>query len=246
VRIVSRRIKSEVEMGVITHKRGATLDHKIGFNVQIPAGDVTLNGELNLPASADSVVLFAHGSGSSRHSPRNQFVARVVREARVGTLLFDLLTKEEERLDLRTAYLRFDIAMLARRLAAATRWLLTEDETGEMLVGYFGSSTGGGAALVAAAELGDRIGAVVSRGGRPDLAGDALVHVKAPTLLIVGGQDYPVIEMNRDALGQLDCKKKLELVPGATHLFEEPDSLERVAWLASDWFAEHLTKRPVQ
>jgi putative phosphoribosyl transferase len=242
MRTVSRRIEREAGMGAITHT-GSTLEHQIGFEVQIPAVDATLNGDLNIPAGANSVVLFAHGSGSSRHSPRNQFVARVIREAGVGTLLFDLLTKKEENLDLRTAHLRFDIAMLARRLAAATRWLLDEDATGEMSVGYFGASTGGGAALVAAAQLSDRIGAIVSRGGRPDLAGDSLAQVKAPTLLIVGDRDYPVIEMNRDALAQLSGEKKLELVPGATHLFEEPGTLEQVAWLASEWFAEHLTGR---
>src|SRR5437870_543549 len=163
-------------------------------DVQIRSGPVQLRGDLNIPATAQGVVLFAHGSGSSRHSPRNQFVARTIREAGVGTLLFDLLTKEEEAVDMHTAHLRFDIGLLAERLIDATRWIKAELDY--LNVGYFGSSTGGGAALVAAAELGDSVGAVVSRGGRPDLAGDALPRVKSPTLLIVGGLDYPVIELN--------------------------------------------------
>src|SRR5438067_1693864 len=206
--------------------------------VQIQSGAAVLQGELNIPASARGVVLFAHGSGSSRHSPRNQFVARTIRGAGVGTLLFDLLTGEEEAIDLRTRHLRFDIGLLAERLVDATHWL--KADMSHLKVGYFGSSTGGGAALVAAAELGETIGAVVSRGGRPDLAGDALPKVQSPTLLIVGGLDYPVIEMNKAALARLRCEKELKIVPGATHLFEEPGTLEQVADLAAEWFQKHL------
>ena len=211
-----------------------------GREVRISAGSVMLSGKLTVPESATGIVLFAHGSGSSRFSPRNQYVARVIREAGVGTLLFDLLTRDEEAIDMQTRHLRFDISLLARRLVDVTNWLAWEDETNHLRPGYFGSSTGGGAALVAAAALGEKVGAVVSRGGRPDLAGDALPLVKAPTLLIVGGRDYQVIEMNREALAQLRCEKKLELVPGATHLFEEPGTLEEVARLAAAWFVRHL------
>ena len=207
-------------------------------DVEIHSGVVQLNGDLSIPVGAQSVVLFAHGSGSSRHSPRNQFVARTIREAGVGTLLFDLLTKAEEAVDVHTAHLRFDIGLLAERLIDATYWV--KGEFDYLNVGYFGSSTGGGAALVAAAELGDSVGAVVSRGGRPDLAGDALPNVKAPTLLIVGGLDYPVIEMNKSALARMRCEKELKIVPGATHLFQEPGTLQEVARLAADWFQRHL------
>jgi len=207
-------------------------------DVHIRSGAVQLRGDLIIPVSAKGVVLFAHGSGSSRHSPRNQSVARTIREAGVGTLLFDLLTKEEETVDVHTAHLRFDIGLLAERLIDATYWV--KGEFDYLNVGYFGSSTGGGAALVAAAELGDSVGAVVSRGGRPDLAGDALPKVKSPTLLIVGGIDYPVIEMNKSALARMRCEKELKIVPGATHLFEEPGTLQEVARLAADWFKSHL------
>lgn len=199
-----------------------------------------LEGELSVPVGATGAVLFAHGSGSSRHSPRNQFVARTIREAGVGTLLFDLLTQEEEAVDISTRHLRFDIGLLAGRLVDATNWIKREPDSRHLRVGYFGSSTGGGAALVAAASVGEEIGAVVSRGGRPDLAGDALPKVKSPTLLIVGGLDYPVIRMNEDAYSQLRCEKKLKIVPGATHLFEEPGTLEEVANLAAEWFQRHL------
>jgi len=209
-------------------------------DVQIRSGAAMLQGDLIIPAGAQGVVLFAHGSGSSRHSPRNQFVARTIREAGVGTLLFDLLTPEEEAIDAQTGHLRFDIGLLAGRLIDATYWLKGDLEY--LQVGYFGASTGGGAALVAAAELGEGVGAVVSRGGRPDLAGDALPLVKAPTLLIVGGLDYPVIEMNREAYARLRCEKELKIVPGATHLFEEPGTLEEVARLAADWFQRHLDR----
>jgi dienelactone hydrolase len=199
-----------------------------------------LAGELKVPENATGVVLFAHGSGSSRHSPRNQFVARTIREAGVGTLLFDLLTRQEEEIDSYTRELRFDINLLARRLVGATEWLAEVPETSHLRPGYFGASTGGGAALVAAAVLGGKIGAVVSRGGRPDLAGPALAHVKAPTLLIVGGLDEPVIQMNQEAYAQLRCDKELKIIPGATHLFEEPGKLEEVARLAATWFSRHL------
>jgi dienelactone hydrolase len=211
--------------------------------VQIPSGPVCLEGELALPAGAAGVVLFAHGSGSSRHSPRNQFVARVIRAAGIGTLLFDLLTREEEAVDMRTGHLRFDIGLLARRLVDATRWIAAGAETRSLRVGYFGASTGGGAALVAAAELGPAIGAVVSRGGRPDLAGEALCRVQSPTLLIVGERDELVIALNEQAYAQLRCEKALEIVPRATHLFEEPGALEEVARLASDWFQRYLQPR---
>ena len=206
-------------------------------DVQIRSGAAILHGDLSIPTGAQGVVLFAHGSGSSRHSPRNQFVARTIREAGVGTLLFDLLTAEEEAVDARTGHLRFDIGLLAARLIDATYWLKGEYY---LRVGYFGSSTGGGAALVAAAELGEIVSVIVSRGGRPDLAGDALPQVKSPTLLIVGGLDYPVIEMNEEALARLRCEKELKIISGATHLFEEPGTLEQVADLAAEWFQRHL------
>jgi dienelactone hydrolase len=218
----------------------------VSRDVRIPSGQAMLDGELILPPGATGVVLFAHGSGSSRHSPRNQYVARVIRDARVptgggcGTLLFDLFTREEEAVDLRTAHLRFDIDLLARRLVDATRWSSSEPDTQHLRAGYFGASTGAAAALVAAAELGPAVSAVVSRGGRPDLAGPALPRVQAPTLLIVGGRDYPVIEMNEAAYAQLRCEKQLVIVPGATHLFEEPGTLEEVARLASGWFERYL------
>src|SRR5437762_7737585 len=208
-------------------------------DVQIRSGKVILQGDLSIPTGAEGVVLFAHGSGSSRHSPRNQFVARMIREAGVGTLLFDLLTREEEAIDMRTRELRFDIGLL-ERLIDATHWI--KGEFDYLSAGYFGSSTGGGAALVAAAELGDSVGAVVSRGGRPDLAGDALPQVKSPTLLIVGGLDYQVIEMNQAALARMRCEKELKIIPGATHLFEEPGTLEQVADLAAEWFQRNLVR----
>ena len=208
--------------------------------VQIRAGSVLLNGELNVPENASGIVLFAHGSGSSRHSPRNQYVARVICDSGVGTLLFDLLTREEEAIDNYTREFRFDISLLARRLVAATKWLAGESKTTHLSPGYFGSSAGGGAALVAAAELGAKVGAVVSRGGRPDLAGEALRRVKAPTLLMVGGLDRPVIKMNEEAYAQLRCVKELKIISGATHLFEEPGKLEEVASFAAKWFLKYL------
>jgi putative phosphoribosyl transferase len=215
-----------------------------GRTVQIPSGSVTLEGELHVPAGATGVVLFAHGSGSSRHSPRNQFVARTIREAGVGTLLFDLLTREEEAVDARTRHLRFDIGLLAGRLEDAADWTKQEGKTAHLRVGYFGASTGGGAALVAAAIIGEEVGAVVLRGGRPDLAGPAaLQRVKSPTLLIVGGLDAPVIKMNEEAYAWLRCEKELKIVPGASHLFEEPGKIEEVARLAAEWFKTHLRPR---
>lgn len=209
--------------------------------VRIPVeGEILLAGDLTLPAGAPGVVLFAHGSGSSRQSPRNQFVARQIQEAGVGTLLFDLLTPDEEAMDAYDGHLRFDIALLAGRLVAATRWLLAEPDTQGLGIGYFGASTGGGAALVAAAELGATIDAVVSRGGRPDLAGPDLPRVVAPTLLIVGEQDEAVLELNQAAYNRLQCEKHLAIVPRATHLFEEEGALENVASLAAAWFRRHL------
>ena len=216
----------------------AVYAEKQTLQVEIQSGKVMLPGELILPRDAQGVVLFAHGSGSSRHSPRNQFVAQIIRAEGVGTLLFDLLTREEESIDAHTGYLRFNIELLAERLIAATEWV--EKEFDQLGIGYFGSSTGGGAALVAAAEKGDAVGAVVSRGGRPDLAGQSLRFVRAPTQLIAGGLDYSVIEMNRWAYTQLKCEKELTIVPGASHLFEEPGTLEEVALLAGGWFQAHL------
>jgi putative phosphoribosyl transferase len=212
--------------------------------VSVPAGSAILEGNLAVPAGARGVVLFAHGSGSSRHSPRNRFVAAQLQDAELGTLLVDLLTAEEEAVDARTGHLRFDIGLLAERLVHATKWLGEAAATGGLPVGYFGASTGGGAALVAAAQRPEAVGAVVSRGGRPDLAGSALAHVRAPTLLIVGGDDRPVIGMNEEALAQLRGEKRLAIVPGATHLFEEPGALEQVARLASEWFVEKLVRAP--
>jgi len=207
--------------------------------VRIQAGRATLDGNLTIVDGATALVLFAHGSGSGRHSPRNQFVARTLNKAGLATLLFDLLTLDEELIDVRTAELRFNIGLLADRLVRATRWAKEEQTTRDLRIGYFGSSTGGGAALVAAAEIPQDVGAVVSRGGRPDLAGEALPKVQAPTLLIVGGNDHIVIELNEQARDQMRCEAKLEIVPGATHLFEEPGALEQVAKLASDWFLLH-------
>jgi putative phosphoribosyl transferase len=209
--------------------------------VRVAAGPVTLEGNLSLPERARGIVLFAHGSGSSRHSPRNRYVARVLNEAKLATLLVDLLTPDEEAVDLRTAHLRFDIGLLAGRLVGVTDWLTQYPDTRELRIGYFGASTGAAAALVAAAQHPDAVGAIVSRGGRPDLAGPALARVRAPTLLIVGGNDFEVVELNRRAFALLRCEKQLEIVPGATHLFEEPGALEEVARLAREWFKRYLT-----
>jgi dienelactone hydrolase len=209
--------------------------------VQVQADDVVLEGNLFVPANARGVVLFAHGSGSSRHSPRNRGVARVLQNAGLATLLVDLLTPEEEAIDMRNAELRFDIGLLAERLIGATDWLEENPATRDLRVGYFGASTGAAAALVAAADR-HEVGAVVSRGGRPDLAGSALPRVKARTLLIVGGDDLPVIELNREAFALMQCEKKMVIIPAATHLFEEPGALEEVARLARDWFMPYLLR----
>jgi dienelactone hydrolase len=209
--------------------------------VRVAAGGVTLEGNLVVPPRARGIVLFAHGSGSGRHSPRNRFVAQALQTAGLATLLIDLLTAEEEVIDERTRELRFDIGLLAERLVGASEWLGNATETRDLTLGYFGASTGGGAALVAAAERPDDVGAVVSRGGRPDLAGAALPHVRAPTLLIVGGDDVTVIGMNEAAMARMtSAVVQLEIVPGATHLFEEPGKLEIVAGLARDWFVKYL------
>jgi putative phosphoribosyl transferase len=209
-------------------------------DVQIQAGRAILSGTLHLPENATTLVLFAHGSGSSRHSPRNQFVARTLNDTGLATLLFDLLTQEEEAMDMQTRELRFNIHLLAERLIHATKWVKQQEQTRDLRIGYFGSSTGGAAALVAAVDVPEDVGAVVSRGGRPDLADEALPKVQAPTLLIVGGNDDIVIELNEQARDRMRCEVKLEIVPGATHLFEEPGALEKVAQLASDWFVSHI------
>jgi pimeloyl-ACP methyl ester carboxylesterase len=212
--------------------------------IRIPIGEAALTGNLDVPPHAKGVVLFAHGSGSSRHSPRNVWVAAELQRAGIATLLFDLLTMVEEARDLHTREHRFDIPLLATRLVAATHWIDAQPDLRPLRVGYFGASTGSAAALVAAAELGERISAVVSRGGRPDLAGaNVLPRVTAPTLLIVGGEDDVVLDLNRRAYGQMTCERRLEVVPGATHLFEEPGTLEQVATLAAQWFAGHLSAR---
>jgi putative phosphoribosyl transferase len=211
--------------------------------VRVSAGPVTLEGNLGIPDTTRGIVLFAHGSGSGRHSPRNRYVAGALREVGLATLLVDLLTPEEEEVDLRTRRLRFNIGLLADRLAGATDWLAQEPDMQDLRVGYFGASTGAAAALVAAAKHPEAVSAVVSRGGRPDLAGKELSRVVAPTLLIVGGEDEPVIGMNREAIEQIRAEKKLEVVPGATHLFEEPGKLEEVARLAAGWFARYLGQR---
>ncbi|KTG27802.1 dienelactone hydrolase family protein [Haloferax profundi] len=204
--------------------------------VTIPADGVELEGDLGIPEGASGLVVFAHGSGSSRKSPRNNYVADVIREHGVGTLLFDLLTEEEDQ----TYETRFDIPLLVERLLSATEWLRSRDDTRDLKIGYFGSSTGAAAALLAAAELGDQTDAVVSRGGRVDLAKERLSEVTAPTLFVVGGADEPVLSLNRDAYEKLDCEKSLEVIPGAGHLFEGPGQLEDVADLAADWFETHL------
>jgi len=209
--------------------------------VSIALGRATLEGNLGLPAHPCGIVLFAHGSGSSRLSPRNRFVAETLQSRGIATLLMDLLTASEEEIDQRTSQLRFNIRLLAKRLAGATTWTLRQPDLRGLSVGYFGASTGAAAALVAAAQHSGAIAAIVSRGGRPDLAGDALASVVAPTLLIVGGNDGPVIDLNEQALAQLGCsEKKLVIVPGATHLFEEPGALEEVASLAAEWFSRHF------
>jgi putative phosphoribosyl transferase len=204
--------------------------------VHLEADSVELEGELMIPAGAKGVLIFAHGSGSSRHSPRNKFVAEVLQKEGVATLLFDLLTEKEDEV----YETRFDISLLTKRLIAATKWLEKQPAAINLKIGYFGASTGAAAALEAAASLGEKIRAVVSRGGRPDLALDSLSKVKSPTLLIVGGNDDVVIELNEKALQEITMEKKLEIIPGATHLFEEPGTLEKVAYLATEWFKKYL------
>jgi len=212
-------------------------------DVQILSMGVRLEGIVSIPEEASGIVLFVHGSGSSRYSPRNQYVAQTLQEGGLATLLFDLLTPQEEQIDLRTRHLRFDINLLARRTAGVMEWLDLQPYARELRIGLFGSSTGAAAALIAAAELPEKVDAVVSRGGRPDLAGAALPKVQAPTLLIVGAHDEVVIDLNEKALAQMQpgAEKKLVIVPGASHLIEEPGTLENTARLARDWFEEHLS-----
>jgi dienelactone hydrolase len=214
--------------------------------VRVPTAAATLEGDLIHPEGAEGLVLFAHGSGSSRHSPRNRYVAHVLNEARLATLLMDLLTPEEEAVDRRTAHLRFDIGLLAERLVDTTDWVKGQAGLRDLPVGYFGASTGAAAALVAAAARPQLVGAVVSRGGRPDLAGPALPLVRAPTLLIVGGDDVQVIALNREAMARMHCEKELVIIPGAGHLFEEPGALDKVALYAREWFERHLVQAPTR
>lgn len=209
-------------------------------SVTVAAGRILLEGDLRIPRRARGIVLFAHGSGSSRFSPRNRFVADLLYRAGLATLLIDLLTAREEEIDRVTAALRFNIGLLAERLVGATDWLTQQPETRSLQIGYFGSSTGAAAALIAATRRPDRVGAIVSRGGRPDLAGPALAAVRAPTLLIVGGEDHPVIDLNEEAMARMTAPVELRVIPGATHLFEEPGALEQVAQLAAEWFVRHL------
>ena len=214
---------------------------KNNSEIRIPINSITLEGNLIIPEGAKGIVVFAYGSGSSRLSSRNQYVARELQKEGLGTLLFDLLTADEERIDMVTAHLRFDIDLLANRLVDVTNWLLNNPDTKNLNIGYFGASTGAAAALIAAKEHSNSIKAVVSRGGRPDLAEKALPGVKAPTLFIVGGEDFQVIDMNQWAFDRLTVKEKqLKIVPGATHLFEEPGTLEEVAYLAGEWFKRYL------
>jgi dienelactone hydrolase len=204
--------------------------------VNIPADAIILEGVLDVPHDTQALIIFAHGSGSSRHSKRNKYVAQVLREVGLGTLLFDLLTRDEDIIYEN----RFDIPLLANRLTAATRWIKKQRQTKDLKIGYFGASTGAAAALIAASEPSSEVGAIVSRGGRPDLAEKALKHVKAPTLLIVGGDDYIVIQLNQQAYNFIKAEKELRIIPGASHLFEEPGALEQVARLAAEWFRQHL------
>jgi len=213
----------------------------VGEEIEVLAGKLILKAFLMIPEGATGLVVFAHGSGSSRFSPRNQFVAQTLNDGGLATLLMDLLTKEEETVDMMTHEIRFNLPLLAKRLVDTTDWLKKNPATKDLNIGYFGSSTGAAAALIAAAEQRKVAKAVVSRGGRPDLAAPILSKIFAPTLLIVGGEDLPVIEMNKEALDLLVCEKKLEIIPGATHLFEEPGTLEEVANLARAWFRKHLS-----
>lgn len=214
--------------------------------VRISLGQTMLEGDLAIPAEAKGIVVFAHGSGSGRFSSRNLFVAQYLQNEGLATLLFDLLTRREEEIDNYTMKLRFDIDLLAGRLSGATKWLIAQEGVENLAVGYFGASTGAAAALIAETRNPDVVRAVVSRGGRPDLAGQALRRVQAPTLFIVGGNDRQVIELNEEAMKQVSALKKLIIIPGATHLFEEPGALKSVAELASQWFREHLARAPVK
>jgi putative phosphoribosyl transferase len=233
-----------IELLKILHSESKPISYEfpinIPHNIRIPTDQAHLDGILYIPEEPRGLVLFVHGSGSSRFSVRNQFVAQVLNQAKLSTLLFDLLTPDEDEIDSRTGELRFDINFLASRLLDVTRWCLQQHQLGDLPIGYFGASTGGGAALVAAAQKPNWVQAIVSRGGRPDLARESLAYVQAPTLLIVGGEDNAVIDMNQQALTQLTCKTAMEIVPGATHLFAEPGTLEQVAELAKYWFMNHL------
>jgi len=217
--------------------------HAVDRQVRIPVGSVQLDGTLRIPNGARAIVVFAHGSGSGRHSPRNRYVADVLRTAGLATLLVDLLTQDEDVIDQATAELRFDIDLLAERLGGVTDWLAAEGTTAALSIGYFGASTGAAAALIAAVDRPETVRAIVSRGGRPDLALPVLARIRQPTLLIVGGADEVVIDLNRRALAELGGIKRLVIVPGATHLFEEPGALEQVAALASQWFGQYLELR---
>lgn len=221
----------------------AASPHAFEQLIQIPIGDIRLEGTLTIPDRASGLVVFAHGSGSSRHSPRNRYVAELLQRVGLATLLMDLLSPEEDEIDGQTSHLRFDIGGLGDRVVRATDWLRQNPDTRNLAIGYFGASTGAAAALVAASQRPDIVKAVVSRGGRPDLSGDALSRVRAPTLLLVGGNDTPVISMNRSAMEQMEnAQTQLEIVPGATHLFEEPGQLDDVALAARDWFNQYLTQ----
>ena len=215
-------------------------DGEFGRLVRVPSGKATVEGDLVVPQGANGIVVFAHGSGSGRFSPRNQYVAKVLNETGIATLLIDLLTKEEEEIDSRTRQFRFDIDLLAKRLLDATKWLKKDRATKNLASGYFGASTGAAAALMAAAKLPQDVKVVVSRGGRPDLSADYLPKVRASVLLIVGGNDPVVIDLNKEAMKHLAAEKRLEIIPGASHLFEEPRKLEEVARLAADWFSKHF------
>ena len=216
---------------------GLAVEH---LPIVAPVDSLNLEGTLSVPTAARGVVVFAHGSGSSRHSPRNRYVADILNESGLATLLIDLLTEDEQQVDLQTAHLRFNIPLLARRLSGITEWVVKHPEVEDLEIGHFGASTGAAAALLTAAELPRLVRAVVSRGGRPDLAGPALAVVEAPTLLIVGGADTVVIDLNRRAMVHMQCEKELQIIPGATHLFEERGALKKVAELARDWFLKKL------
>jgi pimeloyl-ACP methyl ester carboxylesterase len=222
------------------------MSQKFQIERQIEVPPTGIAADLLIPDEARGLVIFAHGSGSSRLSTRNRFVAGVLHHAGFATLLLDLLTQREEQIDLQTRHLRFDIDLLATRLSEATEWSQEYRDTSDLSIAYFGASTGAAAALIAAAQFPDAIRAVVSRGGRPDLTGPALSRVTAPTLLVVGGDDFPVIELNQQAFKELQCEKKLKIIPDATHLFEEPGALERVAALASDWFIYHVPQKSMK